>query len=90
VADVSLRKVERNIVKGIGIIAAILVTITVIGFLIASLNAYKTGDVGSFVEWFANWFADNLVFGVYIFIIAIIIGLISPRIARALRKMGGV
>ena len=88
--SMSLRSVEKDIIKVIGIIAVIIITITLISFLIAFLNAYYTGDVNSFVEWFANWFADNLIFGVYIFIIAIFIGLISPRIGRALRKMGGV
>ena len=52
-------------------------------------NAYQTGDTGSFVEWFASWFADNMIFAVYILIIAAFIGIISPKIAKALRDMSG-
>lgn len=85
----SLRKIERDIVKGIKIIASILLIITVLGFTIAFLTAYRTGEVTSFVEWFASWLADNIVFAVYILIITAFIGLISPRIARALRNMSG-
>ena len=85
----SLKSIERDIIKVIGVIAVILATIALISFVIAFYNAYETGDTGSFVEWFAHWFADNIEFAVYILIIAAIIGIISPRIARALRNMSG-
>jgi len=87
--NMSLRSVEKDIIKVIGTIAAILVTIAIISFVIAFYNAYQTGDTGSFVEWFASWFADNMIFAVYILIIAAFIGLISPKIAKALRDMSG-
>ena len=68
----SLRSIERNLVKIIGIIALIFVIIASLQIMNAFMNSYRTGDVTSFVEWFANWLAENIEFAVYILIAAAI------------------
>lgn len=85
----SLRKIEQDIVKGILLAASILLVYAIIQFTIAFLTAYRTGEVTSFVGWFSNWLADNIVFAVYVLVIVAFMGLISPKIARALRDMSG-
>ncbi|RLF58611.1 MAG: hypothetical protein DRN27_04975 [Thermoplasmata archaeon] len=85
----SFRSVERDIVNGIKIIGLIFALIACFSFIIAFLIAYNSGNVESFIEWFAIWLVDNIQFGVFILLFAMFIGLISPKIARALKDMSG-
>ena len=87
VTNISLRKIERNIASGIGKIAKILTLFTILGFTIVFIYAYFTGNLEYLFEWFSEWLAEAITFSAIILIIASFIGIFSPKIAKALRKM---